>query len=89
VPAQRVEDGINAARLMLPLTWFDAEKCERGINALRNYRRHWDDKHKAFRDRPLHDWASHGCDAFRYLALSGVQNARAPKKIVYPKLGIV
>lgn len=88
IPAQRVEDGINAARMMLPSTWFDAEKCRRGIHTLQNYRKEWDDKRKAFHDRPLHDWASHGADAFRYLALSGVRNQAAPKKLNYPKLGI-
>lgn len=89
VPAQNVEDGINAARMLLPVTWFDAERCARGIAALQNYRRAWDDERRTYRDRPLHDWASHGADAFRYLALSGIKNAAAPKKIVYPSMGIV
>lgn len=69
VPVQRVEDGINAARMLLPRCWFDKAKCKRGIEALRNYRREFDDKTKAFRQKPLHDWASHGADAFRYLAM--------------------
>jgi phage terminase large subunit len=67
--AQAVDDGINAVRLLLPKCWFDAEKCTRGIEALRQYRREYDDKLKAFKARPLHDWASHGADAFRYLAM--------------------
>jgi hypothetical protein len=71
-----VEDGINAVRLMLPSCWFDAEKCKRGIEALRNYRREFDDKLKAFKDRPLHDWSSHAADAFRYLALGQPRDAR-------------
>ena len=33
--AHRVEDGINAVRLLLPRCWFDAEKCARGLEALR------------------------------------------------------
>jgi hypothetical protein len=49
--------------------WFDKEKCDRGIESLRNYRREWDDKRKVFHDRPLHDWTSHAADAFRYLAM--------------------
>lgn len=90
IPAQNVEDGINAVRVMLPLVHFDAVKCERGINALRNYRRHWDDKLKTFRDRPLHDWASHGADAFRYFALSGVRNAvKSSGPLPAPKLGVI
>jgi hypothetical protein len=65
---RRKEDSINGVRLMLGSCWFDAVKCERGINALRNYRKEWDEKRKVFHDRPLHDWSSHACDAFSELA---------------------
>lgn len=68
-PQLRVDDGIQAARLFLKNVYFDAEKCERGIEALRQYRRDWDEKGKTFRGRPMHDWTSHGADAFRYLAV--------------------
>lgn len=61
-----VEDGINSVRSILPRVWFDKAKCSRGIEALRQYRQDWDDKLKAFKGRPLHDWTSHGSDAFRY-----------------------
>lgn len=64
-----LEDGINAARTILPRCWFDAEQCAAGIDALRSYRRAWDDNLRVFSSRPLHDWASHGADAFRYLAV--------------------
>ena len=37
-PDHRVDDGINALRLALPKFWFDAEKCARGIEALKIYR---------------------------------------------------
>lgn len=70
VPKLSVEDGINAARLLLPKCWFDAERCKEGIEALRQYRKEYDEKLKTFKQRPLHDWASHGADAFRYLAVS-------------------
>lgn len=43
--------------------------CEQGIEALRAYRRAWNDKTQQFSDAPLHDWASNGADAFRYFAL--------------------
>lgn len=66
--ADNVNDGINAVRMMLPKCWFDKTKCSRGLEALRQYRTEWDEKNKIFRDRPLHDWASHSADAFRYLA---------------------
>ncbi len=84
MPQRRKEDSINGARLYIPRCWFDAEKCERGINTLRNYRREFDDKLKAFKDRPLHDWASHGADAFMELAAGDPRNddgwgGKAPK----------
>jgi hypothetical protein len=69
VPDHTVDDGINAARRMLRRCWFDAERCELGIEALRQYKREWDDDKKAFKDRPLHDWTSHAADAFRYLSM--------------------
>jgi hypothetical protein len=71
---RRKEDSINGVRLALPQCWFDAEKTRRGIDCLRNYRREFDDKLKAFKDRPLHDWTSHGADAFAELAAGDPQN---------------
>ena len=68
-PQRMVDDGIQAARSMLKNCWFDAERCERGIDALRQYHREYDDNGKVWRSRPAHDWASHGADAFRYLAV--------------------
>lgn len=82
-PAERVEEGINAARMMLPKCVFDAEQCKRGIEALKQYRREWDDKLKTFRLRPLHDWTSHGADAFRYLAMN-IKPKAAAQKLAYP-----
>jgi phage terminase large subunit len=64
-----IEDGIAAVRKVLPRCWFDRDTCAEGIKALRQYRREWDDTRKVFYERPLHDWASDPCDAFRYLAV--------------------
>jgi phage terminase large subunit len=69
-PNIRLEDGVNAARLFLRKCWFDSVRCAKGVDALQNYR--WDyntrlDEHKSV---PVHDWASHSADAFRYLAVS-------------------
>lgn len=65
VPRHEPMDGIDAARVRFNRMWFDAEKCARGIDALRMYRSEFDDKNQTLRQRPLHDWASHGADAFR------------------------
>jgi phage terminase large subunit len=64
-PRLPVDDGINAVRLTLPRCWFDATKCGVGLDALRLYRKDFDEKMKVFRDKPRHDWTSHSADAFR------------------------
>jgi hypothetical protein len=66
----RIPDGINAVRVMLPRCYFDAVKCERGIEALRIYRQDYDEKLQSLRKLPLHDWSSHPADSLRYLAVS-------------------
>jgi len=68
-PRLSVDDGIQAVRRMLPRCWFNVPATSEGLNCLRNYRRQFDEKQKVFYDRPLHDWSSHGSDAFRYLAV--------------------
>ena len=85
LPAEPVEDGINAVRNLLPRCWFDETRCARGIEALRQFRRDYDDRLKAFKGRPLHDWTSHAADAFRYLAMGLPERAQALKPIRYPK----
>jgi hypothetical protein len=88
IPQQEVADGINAVRLMLAKCWFDEDRCARGTEALKQYRREWDGKRQVWRERPLHDWASHAADAFRYGALSRAAYV-AEERIVLPNYGIV
>lgn len=68
LPIDRIDAGIHAVRAFLPRCVFDVRNCERGIDAMRAYRKEWDDNRQAFKDKPLHDWTSHAADAFRYLA---------------------
>ena len=77
-----VDQGISAVRQMLPLCVFNttplpyshetgeqaAARMSRALDAVRQYRREWDEKLQKFRDSPLHDWTSHTCDSLRYLA---------------------
>lgn len=63
-----IADGIQAVRRLLPRCWFDKD-VKQGLDALRNYRRTYDEKRNVFFDTPLHDWCSHASDAFRYLAV--------------------
>jgi len=64
-----VEEGINAARLLLARCWFDETRCEAGLEALMHYRRDFNKRLEEFKPNPVHDWASHGSDAFRGLAV--------------------
>lgn len=57
-PAHRVEDGIQAVKTVLPMCWFDKELTAQGLSAVRNY-------HRGRTGQPVHNWASHGSDAFR------------------------
>ena len=68
-PDLRVDDGIQATRSMIDKCWFDAKKCEKGIDCLINYTRDWDENGKTWRVRPRHDYTSHAADSFRYLAV--------------------
>jgi hypothetical protein len=70
IPKLPIYDGIAAARAVLPKCWFDSSSCAKGLKALQNYHREYDDKHRVYRDIPVHDWASHGADAWRYFATS-------------------
>jgi phage terminase large subunit len=86
----RVEDGINAARTIIPRCYFDERKCARGVDALKLYRAEFDDKLQALKPRPVHDWTSHAADAFRYLAMtldSKIVNVGFNRQIAYPKVG--
>lgn len=78
VPKLSLTDGINASRLLLRRCYFDSDECRVGLKALREY------KYKVvngqFSNEPLHDWASDGADAFRYMAIA--QASRSSKSLI-------
>src|SRR3990170_2211806 len=53
----------------LPHDAGHAQQAAEG-RTLAQQRQEWDDKRQDWKDKPLHDWASHGADAFRYLAIT-------------------
>jgi hypothetical protein len=73
---------------LLRKSWFDRVKCERGLKSLRNYTKKWDAKNKLWSAKPLHNWASHGADAFRYAAL-GAEDASMGDHQKRPRQAIV
>jgi hypothetical protein len=78
VPEHKLMDGINAVRVSFPKIRIDVDKCKFGLEALRQYRTEYDEKTKAFKNTPKHDWTSHYADAFRYMAV-------AWRQLVMPK----
>lgn len=69
VKRQSIADGIQAVRAILPRSWFDKIKCQKGLDALKEYSRAWNEKEQIFDSHPRHDWSSHGADAARCLAM--------------------
>lgn len=62
--------GIDNVRDMLDYCFFDESRTEAGRKCLEAYRKEWDDQHGCYKSAPLHDWASHGADAFRTMAVA-------------------
>nr|WP_154325051.1 terminase [Pantoea sp. 201603H] len=83
VPKMSVDDGIEAVREILPSCAFDETKCEEGISHLEAYRKEWDDKRGCWKDKPLHDFTSHGSDGFRYFAVAKKNRRKPPKPITF------
>lgn len=77
---QGPDERINAARRLLPVVSFDAERCSVGLDRLRNYRRSWNATLRVY-GGPLHDENSHGADAFGEFAI----NCRVTPKAAPPK----
>lgn len=69
-PNTPIPDSINASRNLLPKCVFDAVACAPGLKALRNFTKEWDDERATFKEKPLHNWASHAASAFCTLALN-------------------
>lgn len=70
VPDVSVADGIEAVRVLLDYFLFNAEPCERWLSCLRNYRKEWNERTGMWKSSPFHNWASHGADMTRYLAVA-------------------
>ena len=82
-----VEEGIRAARMLFPRTYFDKDKTKTLINSLKRYRRQVNQQTNE-PGGPLHDEHSHAADAFRYVAMAAelMSNDDYSGSINYPKL---
>jgi hypothetical protein len=69
LPDNLIADGINSARMLFGRIYFDKINTAQGWEALQNYEYTYSDKRGRESDKPLHNWASHGADAFRYMCM--------------------
>jgi phage terminase large subunit len=85
VPDHKLRDGIAATRKLLPFTFWNLPLCSGAIEAMKSYRREWDDKQGCYKDRPVHDWSSHIADMVRYLGVVFTNlHPRETSKIILP-----
>jgi len=87
VPKIPVQDGIDATRAIIRTARFNEPKVGRLIDGLYSYRREYDDRLQMFRDKPLHDWASHPADAMRYLSV-GWRDYVGGRKVTSAQFGV-
>lgn len=66
VPELGLLDGIGVTRQGFQFWYVNEKECGKFILAAKTYRREYDDKLKTFGEQPVHDWASHYMDMFRY-----------------------
>lgn len=82
------EEQIQNARLLFPKCWFDEDKCGKGVDALSSWHFSYDTEKRILGRTPLHDWSSHGADAFCLLGAE-LRDIAPQTKIKYPSMGIV
>lgn len=69
VPAVKVADRINAARVVIKRCQFHRTKCKAGLEGLREWSFEYNEDTQSFSKNPLHDWASHPGDGYSYGAV--------------------
>ena len=70
---------IDAARSIFGKCWFDQEKTADGMQCLRHFQYERKDDGMSFTKEPVHNWASHGSDAFTYLAVALTEDKKPAK----------
>ena len=78
VPMHKVRDGISAVRKMAPRLHIDENATGELVEAMKAYRREWNENTLMFSDTPLHDWASDWCDCLRYVVIAAGITAPTP-----------
>lgn len=69
VPNLKVNDGIDKALMIFTRLIIEETNCAPFIEAIRQYRKIWDENRLDWKNEPFKDWTSHFADTLRYLAL--------------------
>ena len=69
LPKHSLQDGINEVRKILGRVYIHATNCNEVVEALKSYRRQWDEERQVFNNTPMRDWSSHYADSIRYFAM--------------------
>lgn len=81
-----VSERIDTLRTRFPQMYFDAAKCEQGIEHLRNYQWGPPSASGTLKREPLHDSHSHAADALGYMAVA-LSTPPAGKQTTTPGTG--
>lgn len=84
VPKLSIRSGIASVRKILNKSWFDANRCFIGLEALKMYQKTYNKQSAMYIDHPKHDKYSDAADAFRMLALA-VRDSLLEDKTVKPE----
>ena len=86
---QKKAFGVEAGRVAFDKVTFHKENCKQGLNCLRDYHRKFDEKLKIYSEEPVHNWASHGSDAFMQFGQAlqgGLLSLRQESGILYNRV---
>lgn len=75
-PDNAIQTGIAAGRAALRRAWMHP-RTEEGVERLGGYRYSYDEERRKLSDKPVHDYTSHGADAWRILGLAAMREGRA------------
>ena len=64
-----IQDGIEAAKVLLSRCYIDKENCQKLIKDLNLYRYEWDERRQMYKNTFFHGPESHSVDAFRYMSV--------------------
>lgn len=89
VPLHQKRDGIAATRALFPRITISEAMTGDTVEALKAYRRQWDDNLLMFKDAPFHDWASDYADMVRYMAVAvGIMDREEGGEAISPRAAV-